>query len=282
MPKEIIFKKSVVGGFNRDDVTRYIDTLMQTSNETQTSLKMQINHLTVTRDNLEKKLASFEDRLSLAEKQLEQKQQRINEVAQSEEQVQKELGLACRKLEKTQHDLSEREAEIFAKAKQYRELEGKVEIFKERSERYEQITASIGEVMLTAKTHAEKTVTEANKVAQRILTTAKNEGKTITTETFEVVDGMRGQLEIFKEEIDTLRTALNQTIATAENRIGKIYDAVDITINRLDNCREEFDDKINQAVAKFARDPIDISASVNNVPADDSDDYEETVLKARG
>jgi len=259
MPKEAIFKKTVLGGFNKKEVIDYIDTLNQASLEAQTSLKTQINHLTTMRDGLEKKVTTFEDRLSIIELQLEQKQQRINELAVSEDHAHSEINKLCRKLEDTQVALSEREAEIFSKAKQYRELEGKMEELKERSSRYEQITSSVGEVMLAAKTQAERTISEANKISQRIVVTAKNEGKTITKETFETVDDMKGELETFKEEIDMLRDALRQTVNTCEDRIGKISSAVDITINRLVNSRSNFDKKITQALDKLIQEPINLS-----------------------
>jgi|GEM_PF-6332505 len=277
MAKEIGFKKALVGGFKKEDVLNYIDSMNRSSVDAQTFLKGQIQHLTVSREKLSKRVSAFEDRLLSIEQQLTQKQDIIRDLSRSESKAQDDLLQMAQKLETVQTTLAARDTEIFNKARQYRELESKIDAYKERADRYDAMAASVGEVLVAAKNQAEETVRIAEQEAHNILSAARGDGRIIAEESFGLMEDMKAEMETFRIEVDTLRTALRQTTALADARIEKISEAVDATLNRLTHSNQSLDEKINGSLQHIWKEPIDLKSSAQKESGALCEDEDEAI-----
>lgn len=159
MAKEkMVFFRTALGGFNKADVNSYIEKLNMEFSERERVLKKKIDALETKAaelENAKKDLAKAAEEITELNKQAEMRENVINEYRDTVDAQKNEI-------ERLEQMRLESENEIS-------ELSDRIESLSDaicKSEKYDDISAQIGEIILSARQTAETIIAKANKDAE--------------------------------------------------------------------------------------------------------------------
>lgn len=205
--KNVAFR-SAIGGYNREDVNRYI--------------------LDLNRE--------FADREKQASDELAAAEARLAAAEQSAESLQKEKNEACTKNAALSDELEATKAELASLKEQLAAAEESAVSLRhelnerpavdaaDKSEKYDQISAQIGDIMISASTSADAIVAAANEQAAKIMSDTEDEANYIRARLSDAADGMlsriSGELHVSTEScFSELMTALREMRDSTEHMI---------------------------------------------------------------
>lgn len=230
MDQEGIFKTTAFGGFDKKSVLSYIDTLTEKYHDQEEELRNQIAEYSKAQDSQVEYIEKLEAQLAEAEKKLEavagQLEQERAMAPQSTGQVD-ELTQRNRELEQK---LEDAEQELKVQLERNRQLQFKVEGASYKSQKYDELSAQVGDAMLIAKTNADKLVSDARQQAETLL----RESKAKAEKTVREAD-IQAQTTTQRAKRDSARQ-LDQAQAQAAETLNK--------------AKQAAADKIEQAEAK--------------------------------
>ena len=158
MAKEkMVYFRSALGGFNRDDVNGYIEKLNAEFAERERVAKKKL-------EASEEKCAALES----AKTQFEQSLLRISELEDEAKQRESVIAGYLETIEEQSAKSEELEASKVASESEISELSARIESLSEaicKSEKYDDISAQIGDIILSAKSTAEDIISRAEKDA---------------------------------------------------------------------------------------------------------------------
>lgn len=158
MAKEkMVFFRSALGGFNRDDVNGYIEKLNAEFAERERIAKRKL-------EAVEEKCAALEG----AKEQFEQSLSRIEALEEEAKQRERIIDGYKETVDAQKARIEELEAAGVASETKIGELSARIESLSEailKSEKYDDISAQIGEIILSAKSTAEDIIAGAEKEA---------------------------------------------------------------------------------------------------------------------
>lgn len=182
MEQEGIFKTTTFGGFDKKSVLTYIDALTEKHHAEEEELRSQIEEFSKAQDSqvsyiqkLEKQLAEMEEKLEAVAGQLEEERAATPQAASQINDLNQHKNELEQKLADT-----ERELEI--QLERNRQLQFKVEGAVYKSQKYDELSAQVGDAMLLAKANADKIVTEAQQQAEALVREARDSAEQITSE----------------------------------------------------------------------------------------------------
>lgn len=191
----IKMRTSAFGGFNKNDVLTYIDSLSKKYKSVEADLNGRISELTVSRENLAEKVNSFSKRIS-------------------------DLEQACAAA-REQADKSKNEQEIARK--EVSELRRKAVILEVENNRLKsQITAGENEA---AKIQEEKTkiadaIIDARKNAQLIMSSAREQAVGKVRDAEEEINGLHLKVEGFINDVETMKRSMAEMLRRIEVNVA--------------------------------------------------------------
>ena len=222
----IKFRKSM-GGYNREDVNNYIESITSKNYETEEALKKQIADLEAKVITLEAEIEEYEESVVVeAEKLRNDKEQSELLIAELNNTVAK-MGAENTELTQENTQLRERVSEL-EKANA-----SNVEAY-EKSNKYDQVSEQIGSVLLNANARAESLVSEAQikarvhidnmveKAAEKLRALNEKYTKEITVKAVGMADELRG----ISLSAEAFRT---QTEAALENECKELKQSLEET-----------------------------------------------------
>lgn len=205
--KNVAFR-SAIGGYNREDVNRYI--------------------LDLNRDFADKERDSA-NALAAADANLTEAKQDVEKLKCEKEAATAEIAALSAELDAARADISSLKAKLAAaeetSASLRRELETRpVSTNADKSEKYDQISAQIGDIMISATTSADAIVAAANEQASKIMSETEDEANYIRARLSDAADGMlsriSGELHVSSEScFAELMTALREMRDNTEHMI---------------------------------------------------------------
>ena len=191
----IKFRKSM-GGYNREDVNNYIESMSTKSYENEVALKKQIADLEARVKELEEENREYEESVVVEAEKLR------NEKEQSELLI-VELNETVGKLKEEKSALIQENTMLKERASELEKAnESNVEAF-EKSNKYDQVSEQIGSVLLNANAKAESIVSEAQikarmhvenmvgKAAEKLQALNEKYTKEITVKTVNMAEELR-------------------------------------------------------------------------------------------
>ena len=169
MAKEkMVFFRTALGGFNRDDVNTYIEKLNAEFTERERIVKKKL-------ENADAKCADLEATVSAKNAEQTETNAKLQEAliriaALEEEAAQREalIGEYRDSLDAQKEEIAALEASRIASESEISELSARIESLSEaicKSEKYDDISGQIGEIILSAKSTAEDIIAKAEKDA---------------------------------------------------------------------------------------------------------------------
>ncbi len=196
--KNVAFR-SAIGGYNREDVNRYILDL----NRDFAEKEQQLNSA----------LTASESKYRESADTAEQFRADRDNALRANDTLTADLNAARAEVEKLKAQLSAAEETA---ASLRRELDARpAASVSDKSEKYDQISAQIGDIMISASTSADAIVAAANEQAAKIMSETEDEANYIRARLSDAADGMlsriSGELHVSTEScFSELMTALRE------------------------------------------------------------------------
>ncbi len=204
MSEQVIFKNQAFGGFNKDEVLKYIDGLNANNSKEQDNLNKEIASLTeelkAEKAKCRERDASFSE-LMTAYEELREHYLMLKERSSNLESENTSLKIRCDKAEK----------ELKIEKELNRQLEDKIEDEQKRTE--EQAAAG------------QKMVAEVNRMsdsAKAMLNDAKNDANAIIVNARTSAEGINSEIDSFCEEVEKTKVFMQDSLAVLIQRLDYI------------------------------------------------------------
>lgn len=252
MAKEkMVFFRSALGGFNRDDVNSYIEKLNAEFAERERTAKKKL-------DASESKCAELES----AKEQLEQSLLRLAEMEEEAKQREKLIGEYIARIDAQKMEIEALEASKVASESEISELSARIESLSEaicKSEKYDDISAQIGEIILSAKSTAEDIIAKAEKDAEakranadeQIETAAANFNARAATAAYSIKNQMK---KLARDSYASIAEKAAETSDMLRNLAAHISSASDSLDSTLSNGKTDAETAIESEAAKVFTD----------------------------
>jgi chromosome segregation ATPase len=182
MDKQVVFKTSAFGGFEKKAVLDYIYRLNEDSSTQQTQLREQVGSLTAARDSVTESLRQTNEKLLVAQRELEaakaelaKERSRAAELASMSDGLQGELARHREQQDRLRADL---ERALLERDEIARKTEG----LSEKQLQIDQAVTSVGKLMLDARSDADAIAARAQQEAELLLSGAKAEAARLVQE----------------------------------------------------------------------------------------------------
>lgn len=182
MEQEGIFKTTTFGGFDKKSVLTYIDALTEKHHAEEEELRGQIDEFSKAQDSQVEYIQKLESQLTEMEEKLEAVAGQLEEERAATPQAASQINDLNQHNKDLEQKLEETERELKIQMERNRQLQFKAEGAVYKSQKYDELSAQVGDAMLVAKTNADKIVTEAQKQADAILREARTEAERVTGE----------------------------------------------------------------------------------------------------
>ena len=180
------FRSAAFGGYHRQDVLDYIETMTTEKNE----LDMQCREARDSRDKAEAALAECKEALQSAEKE--------KQTIQSE-------------LEKTRGELEQCSASLTQAEAQIRELQSQVDQLKPGAESWNYIKDRAGDIEISAHERAQITLRNANEQAAEIHAEGVKWVRDIQAGCERLHDDLKTSMRAAESELDGIRSSFSKT-----------------------------------------------------------------------
>lgn len=259
------FKKSVFGGFDRDEVLDYVDKMTMEYKEKIDNLEVQIRKDTAQKTQLQVDLDEANKKLELEKKDNERTQQLNVDLG-------KRIKIIMAENEELKANLDSHNTDLELKLK---EVQAELADKSERLLGYTRLGISAEKVMKDAEERARVVTSKANNQSAQLLLKANDEAKSIIEQAKKESEKIRQNLKEYctktKEEMKDIESTLSNIkseaqkeadliINQAKEKAGKI-DA--ITKDKLDKVNAEIE-KYNQYILKNKKNMLEMFNSINN------------------
>ena len=221
MSEQVIFKNQAFGGFNKEEVLKYIDGINAKNFEEQEQLNNEISNLTeelkVEKAKCSEKEASFAE-LMKAYEELREHYLMLKERSSNLESENTTLKIRCDKAEK----------ELKIEKELNRQLEDKIETERQKSDEHaaeeEKIVAEVSRMSDSAKAMLDG----ARSDAQNIIADAQNSA-----------DGINAEIDSFCAEIEKTKAFMEDSLAVLVQRLDYIgHSASSAKISNVGNSEK--------------------------------------------
>lgn len=215
--RQAILKTSFFGGFDKKEVLAYIDRLREENAASQAALDQQLNEVTAARNELGDQVTGFEQKIGEMGTQLDERSNRIRELTDEIDRLQKELNVS----KKTAGDTSRA---LVLQKEQNRILLERATRSEEQAKRYEDVSAQLGDILLTARQNAGEIVSAAQEEATRIRSDATNAGALLTEKLVSMREGLGEMREKMNEIVENFSDQIDEIEAILDEMEGKSAD----------------------------------------------------------
>ncbi|MBC8570100.1 hypothetical protein [Zongyangia hominis] len=215
MDKQVLFKTSVMGGFNKTEVLTYIDELSSSSKEMEKRLGDKIAELEASNQQLGEDIAAVNEKMNEAQSRLEIEQARVRELTV-------QLSEASLDMAKYKQLCEEKDREIKIQREQNRQLQFKAESAEYKSKKYDEMSQQIGDALIDAKEKADQ-----------ILADAKVQSKGILHSAAAAMESFSGQMVYVKEDVARIRDTLHDTVEQMHAKLDALDSMIDKAAARI-------------------------------------------------
>lgn len=224
-----LFKTAQKGGYYKQEVNSYIRKMEEDSKTAQEDLQNQINHLTLSRDQLSSEVSNFSERVNQLEEKLSQEKERVREVTVQKDELYSALEQKQQELDDAilarHNDIATCEKEITTFLMEKKELQAKVKQLEEKGAKYDDLHRNL-------KQYCQK----AESDAFCMLETAKEQ----SMDAISVVDYVTKELEFFQTDVKKLRGDLHIGTEMLEDRLASLYDTLEACVRNLHGIKTRF------------------------------------------
>lgn len=219
--EQVIFKTSVFGGFEKQDVLSYIDKIRDENQNNVVNLNESIQKMEQAGEELRKQINGFEGKITELEDQLTQKSSKIQELTG-------QIDHLRRKVSDSSQRRQELKEELDAAKDENAQLSKKAEILNDKAVKYDEVKCQLGEIMISAREDADRVVKSADLKAAQITEKAANASNKVASEMI----GLKTEISQIKENLVKLTDAFSQ-------KLSQIDAAIDEMLNNDFICSEE-------------------------------------------
>ena len=252
MSKEkMVFFRTALAGFNREDVNNYIEKINSDFADREKTAKKKL-------DAAEAKIATLEEK----NKELEKSLSRIAELEKEAEVREKLVGEYIAKVE-------QQATEIEALCASKNDAESEISLLTEKisslseaiskSEKYDDISGQIGEIILSARSTAEDIIAKADEEAAAKRATAdaemENAAANFNARAATAAYAIKGQMKkLAKDSYAVIAEKAAKTSGMLKDIIDYINASTDEFENLLSNCKTDAESAIAVEAAKIFTD----------------------------
>jgi len=219
--RQAIIRTSFFGGFDKKEVLTYIDRLREENAAAQADLDRRLEEVTAARNDLGEQVAGFERKLVEMGGELDERSGRIKELNDEIYRLQSELKTSQKNADDTSRALVLQKEQNRILMERGRETEA-------RAKRYDDVSAQLGDIILTARCSANELIDAAQGEADRIKTDAEKASERVMNELL----SLRGELTRMREQMADM-------VEGFSNRITAIEDILDEIASVQEACAEE-------------------------------------------
>lgn len=214
MEQQAIFRRQL-GGFHKNDVLGYIDTLTQSYLESKEALTAQTNELASANEQLTQALQNCEREKS--------------HLAQEHAQQDETIRMLNAQLETLRQSIAQKDAELLAHGQTLAQVQKKLEESTQKNQEYDKAVKQIGATFVQARESARQIVDSAQDVAQRVMQNAQQKAAHYQQVSQQTIDQVNAQVGAVKEEILTLKEDIASTISSITQKLDDLWASLDAT-----------------------------------------------------
>ncbi len=250
--KNVMFRTSM-GGFNKADVTEYIDK----QNAEFRKVTQSLNGLLAEKDA---EIAALKERAEKAEAEL-------STLSEKEEKI-KELEDKAAGLELRLSELGRENGELEAKIN---ELESKVSSETSENERkaglYDDMSSQVGDILISANRSADGIIAEANAKAAKINEKAASDAEELrlafTAKMAEISEKAKNGVKASAEEYRAkMRAELNQLRAALTDAVVSVDEKSTMLSGMADELEKKLNEQLDGAVAKMEKETDNLKTGI--------------------
>lgn len=250
--KNVMFRTSM-GGFNKADVTEYIDK----QNAEFRKVTQSLNGLLAEKDA---EIAALKERAEKAEAEL-------SSLSEKEEKI-KELEDKAAGLELRLSELGRENGELEAKIN---ELESKVSSETSENERkaglYDDMSSQVGDILISANRSADGIIAEANAKAAKINEKAASDAEELrlafTAKMAEISEKAKNGVKASAEEYRAkMRAELNQLRAALTDAVVSVDEKSTMLSGMADELEKKLNEQLDGAVAKMEKETDNLKTGI--------------------
>ena len=250
--KNVMFRTSM-GGFNKADVTEYIDK----QNAEFRKVTQSLNGLLAEKDA---EIAALKERAEKAEAEL-------STLPEKEEKI-KELEDKAAGLELRLSELGRENGELEAKIN---ELESKVSSETSENERkaglYDDMSSQVGDILISANRSADGIIAEANAKAAKINEKAASDAEELrlafTAKMAEISEKAKNGVKASAEEYRAkMRAELNQLRAALTDAVVSVDEKSTMLFGMADELEKKLNEQLDGAVAKMEKETDNLKTGI--------------------
>ncbi|MCI8497030.1 MAG: hypothetical protein HFE85_02105 [Clostridiales bacterium] len=220
MAEQGLLKKSLFGGFKKDDVLEYIDKLNENARQEESRLTRRLDEIEEKNVFLSQQALQLKQLLEDTQRQLEEQNQRVQSLTESKKSLDAEL-LSSRYSDE-QHI---RELEF--EREKNRQMELALEALEEKAKSYDGLSAQIGDIMVEARLQSARLMQETHDQCSEMTGHANDSVETMAARIDQLSSQMSGIREQFEQSMQAMSSEMDSigkqlTEKAAELREEKI------------------------------------------------------------
>ena len=247
----MVFFRSALGGFNREDVNNYIEKLNADFAERERAAKKKLDaaeEKCAELDSIKAQLDSKLLRLSELEAEAEQREKLIAEYI-------RQIEMQVAEIERLQTSKSNAESEIGLLSAKLESLSDAIQ----KSEKYDDISAQIGEIILSAKSTAEEIISQAEAEAATMRASAdaqmENAAASFNARAATAAYAIKGQMKkLARDSYANIAEKAAETSDMLRNLAAHISSTSEELSDTLTNGKTDAESVIESEAAKIFTD----------------------------
>lgn len=214
MEQQAIFRRQL-GGFHKNDVLGYIDTLTQSYLQSKESLTAQTNELAAANEQLTQALQNCEMEKS--------------RLAQEHSQQDETIRMLNAQLDDLRQTVAQKDEELAAHEQTLSQVQQQLEKSQQKSREYDKAVEQIGTAFIQARESAQQIVDNAQDVAQKVVQNAQQKAAHFQKVSQDTIEQVNRQVGEVKEEILTLKEEIAGTISSITQKLDELWASLDDT-----------------------------------------------------
>lgn len=235
--RKILFR-SAISGYNREDVNQYIFDMNRSFEERENALKEAADSVSAQLEELTSLINSLKEEKTEAESVIGTLRESVDQLKDENASLRDQLQSSdSRTAELTDRlNASEKEASALRNELNSR---AQTSVESEKSLKYDQISAQIGDIMINANSSAEQIIAAANMEAGKIMTDTEEEAMYIRTRLSDTADEMLSAIS------ERLHTSTENCLGELLNALREMRDSTDALLREFGKRNHELGAKID-------------------------------------
>ena len=211
MAEQAIFKSQTFGGFNKEEVLKYIDKMNTEYSEEHDKAEAEIS-------NLKTELGEKNEKLFNTENNLAKLQAKYDEIMDAYEELRQHYLMLKEHSDNIEAENGKVSARLEATAK---ELEIQKEVNSQLKEKLAK-EADKAESLAFKERKLNAAIDDAEESAKHMLASAKSGAQNMLSDAQEVTDGVNSEIEGFRKELEKTKTFMEDSLAVLIQRLDYI------------------------------------------------------------